>query len=98
MLIPRYSKGIFFGVLSSCTTAVHSLVIKASLPIVNNVALDLAWYTNLLSAVVVGFMAVFEAGPVTEMFANPEQANTFIIGSAVTVRLGARVYLSDTCS
>lgn len=52
------SKGFFFGVLSSFTTALHSIVIKQSLEyfllsqnrIVENNTIDLVYYNNALSA------------------------------------------------
>ena len=42
--------GIFFGVASSIITALHSVVIKQSLNVVDGSALLLSWYTNLLSS------------------------------------------------
>jgi len=45
--------GPFFGLLSSCTTALHAVVIKRSLEAVHGSALELAWYSNLLSAVAI---------------------------------------------
>ncbi|KNZ75386.1 GDP-fucose transporter 1 [Termitomyces sp. J132] len=44
--------GVFFGVVSSGITALHSVVIKESLKVVDGSALLLSWYTNLLSAIV----------------------------------------------
>ncbi|KAF8290884.1 hypothetical protein DL93DRAFT_2092013 [Clavulina sp. PMI_390] len=44
--------GIFFGVLSSCTTALHAVVIKRSLEAVKGNTLQLAWYSNVLSSAV----------------------------------------------
>jgi len=82
---PNNSVGVLFGILSSVTTAVHSLIIKASLPIVNDSALALAWYTNLLSAIVVAFMVPFEMGAVVEMLNDQVQSRTFFLGSIVTV-------------
>ncbi|KAG8835832.1 hypothetical protein FRC17_000796 [Serendipita sp. 399] len=42
--------GIAFGLLSSLTTASHAIVIKRSLPVVNGDAIELAWYSNVLSS------------------------------------------------
>ncbi|KAF9211706.1 hypothetical protein BGZ59_007719 [Podila verticillata] len=41
--------GIFFGVVSSITTSLHAIVIKKSLPVVNNSSIDLVYYNNVLS-------------------------------------------------
>ncbi|KAK7044816.1 GDP-fucose transporter 1 [Favolaschia claudopus] len=43
--------GIIFGVASSSITALASVVIKQSLPVVNGSTILLAWYANLLSAI-----------------------------------------------
>ncbi|KAG8798746.1 hypothetical protein FRC16_006597 [Serendipita sp. 398] len=43
--------GIAFGLLSSLTTASHAIVIKRSLPVVNGDAIELAWYSNVLSSI-----------------------------------------------
>ena len=43
--------GIFFGIFSSITTAMHAIVIKKSLDVVRGNTLELVWYNNLLSAV-----------------------------------------------
>lgn len=44
--------GIFFGIASSAITAIHSVVIKQSLSVVDGSALLLSWYTNLMSAII----------------------------------------------
>ena len=46
------SIGIFFGLLSSVTTATSAVIIKRSLDVVNGNTLHLAWYNNLLSSIV----------------------------------------------
>ncbi|KAG8742910.1 hypothetical protein FRC11_014087, partial [Ceratobasidium sp. 423] len=43
--------GVFFGILSSMSTALQAVVIKHALDVVDGSAIDLAWYTNLLSAI-----------------------------------------------
>lgn len=48
--IPMSFVGIFFGVASSVITALHSVVIKQSLNVVDGSALLLSWYTNFLSS------------------------------------------------
>jgi GDP-fucose transporter C1 len=87
------SLGIVLGVASSVTTAVHAIVVKRSLPIVNGQTLDLVYYSNLLSAgVIVPFILVSgELGVVTEMAMggsdNPHALKTFLTGAAITVSL-----------
>jgi GDP-fucose transporter C1 len=80
--------GIFLGVLSSVTTAGHAIVVKRSLPMVNGSAMDLAYYSNFLSAFVMAPAALLaETGLVLEMFANGgPQLRTFWIGGLVTAR------------
>ena len=91
--------GISFGVASSVITALHSVVIKQSLNVVNGSALLLSWYTNLLSAVVLAPIILF-AGEVPAILkllfgldelVQPDDGfsplTTFIWGSMITVRL-----------
>ena len=81
------SVGVAFGILSSCTTALHSIVIKKTLPIVNGSTIDLAWYTNLLStAVIVPIIFVMgEVPAVLHVLGGGEGAGRFFWGSIVTV-------------
>ncbi|KAG0257279.1 hypothetical protein BG011_004046 [Mortierella polycephala] len=44
--------GVFFGVVSSITTSLHAIVIKKSLAAVNNSSIDLVYYNNALSLMV----------------------------------------------
>lgn len=89
------SIGIMLGVASSVTTAVHAIVVKRSLPIVNGQTLDLVYYSNLLSAgVIAPFILVSgEAGVVAELLMggaeNPDALKTFLTGAAITVSLAA---------
>jgi GDP-fucose transporter C1 len=95
---PISMTGIFFGVASSAITAVHSVVIKQSLNVVNGSALLLSWYTNLLSAVVLAPIVILmgEFPSIMKMLfgldelLRPEDAisplTTFIWGSMITVR------------
>ncbi|GFZ52384.1 hypothetical protein JCM24511_10157 [Saitozyma sp. JCM 24511] len=79
-------KGVFFGILSSGTTAIHSIVIKSSLAAADNSAVNLAWYANLLSTVVIFpfILVAGEFGPILHMLATPEELETFLVGTAVT--------------
>lgn len=80
-----------FGILSSCTTAFHSIVIKKTLPIVNGSTIDLAWYTNLLSTVAI-VPAIFVMGEVPDVMrvlagGEGSGSGTFFWGSIVTVSM-----------
>lgn len=90
--------GVSFGVASSAITALHSVVIKKALDMVKGSAMDLSWYTNLLSAgVLVPLMLVMgELPEVKKLFFPPEQAvvvphgrlgllGTFLWGSLIAV-------------
>lgn len=94
--------GVFFGVASSASTAMHAVVIKNSLKTVNNSALDLSYYTNAVSAVLLipvfilagegpGVMALF-SGVDAAGKASPAYVSTFLSGSAITVSRYASLY------
>jgi len=89
--------GVSFGVASSAITAVHSVVIKRSLTVVNGSALALSWYTNALSAcVLLPVLILAGEGPgvskllfsVDEVVSTAQGAsafNAFLWGSFITV-------------
>lgn len=82
------SIGIALGVASSVTTAVHAIVVKRSLPIVQGSTINLVYYSNLLSAVVITpFVLVSgEIFVVLDMIAGRgDQLGTFLWGAAITV-------------
>jgi GDP-fucose transporter C1 len=91
-------RGVLFGVLSSCTTALHAVVIKRSLDAVKGNTLQLAWYQNTLSAI--GMLPLVllngEVPGVLELLSGAlaggggkslSPLSTFIWGSALTVSL-----------
>lgn len=83
------TKGILFGVISSATTALHAVVIKKAIKLLNDSALDLGWYSNAMSAVIVAGVSLLAGeGPrVVELFyGDADTLSTFLWGSAVTVR------------
>lgn len=100
--------GIFFGVTSSAITAVHSVVIKQSLNVVDGSALLLSWYTNLLSAVVllpICFLAGEGSGISTLLFGVEEGIDggmsplaTFFWGSMITGALGFLMSIASLLS
>ncbi|KAF5392721.1 hypothetical protein D9757_000825 [Collybiopsis confluens] len=102
--------GISFGVVSSAITAVHSVIIKQSLSVVNGSALLLSWYTNLLSALVL-IPVIFLAGETSEilklffgaeeLLGTPGQMSalrTFIWGSLITGALGFMMSIASLLS
>ncbi|KAG8793113.1 hypothetical protein FRC12_003839 [Ceratobasidium sp. 428] len=101
--------GIFFGVLSSFTTALLAVVIKSCLPVVGNSALDLAWYNNLLSAVVLAPLIILagEGPDVLELLFAPsapvsstgmDAFQTFVYGSAITGVFGFLINIAGFMS
>lgn len=86
--------GILFGVLSSGTTAIHAVIIKRALDLLNGSALDLAWYSNLLSSIVLlPLLIIAGEGPaildllVKGISEGSAAFTTFLWGSAITVRV-----------
>ncbi|THU84435.1 hypothetical protein K435DRAFT_928066, partial [Dendrothele bispora CBS 962.96] len=93
--------GIFFSVVSSATTAVHSVAIKQSLNIVNGSALLPSWYTNLLSAVVLIPQTAVFAGEGPALLLQPGEMSalrTFRWGSAITGALGFMMSIASLLS
>jgi GDP-fucose transporter C1 len=89
--------GIGFGLLSSLTTASHAIVIKRSLPLVNNDAIELAWYSNVLSSAVLIpiIWLVGESGDIMQLVSLPlyddgrmSVLGHFLWGSLVTGFVG----------
>ncbi|QRV84791.1 GDP-fucose transporter 1 [Ceratobasidium sp. AG-Ba] len=87
--------GVFFGILSSLSTALQAVVIKRALDVVDGSAIDLAWYTNLLSAIAILPIIVLagEVPGVMRLFFGPDQSvvgagesvlGAFLWGTAVT--------------
>ncbi|GFZ52428.1 hypothetical protein JCM24511_10201 [Saitozyma sp. JCM 24511] len=94
------SIGLLFGILSSCTTAIHSIVIKSSLGVVDDSTISLAWYANLLSTIVI-FPFILVAGelqPILHMLATPEELKTFLIGTALTGVFGFLICIAGFLS
>ncbi|SCZ97621.1 BZ3500_MvSof-1268-A1-R1_Chr4-3g07306 [Microbotryum saponariae] len=92
--------GITLGVLSSVTTSVHAIVVKRSLAIVSD-TLDLAYYSNLLSALVIlPFVLVSgEIWVVLDMATGQSKGlGTFITGAAVTGLFGFLICIAGFLS
>ncbi|KAJ7207907.1 hypothetical protein GGX14DRAFT_454796 [Mycena pura] len=92
--------GITFGVASSSITAIATVVIKRSLPLVDGSSILLAWYANLLSAPVLlplallagegpTVVALLSGSPAPDAPAGaPSQLLTFLWGSLITGAVG----------
>lgn len=102
--------GVGFGVASSVITAIHSVVIKQSLNVVNGSALALSWYSNLLSAAVLApLLILMGEGPdvvkllfgVTELLIEPgaiTPLQTFVWGSIITGIIGFLMSIASLLS
>ncbi|KAJ7247891.1 hypothetical protein B0H12DRAFT_733514 [Mycena haematopus] len=100
--IPISLVGVAFGVASSSITALASVVIKQSLPVVSGSTILLSWYGNLLSAIVLapivllagegpGVVALLTGAPrivVGDAAGAPSELKTFLWGSLVTGSVG----------
>lgn len=102
--------GIFFGVASSAITALHSVVIKQSLNVVNGSALLLSWYTNVLSAILLApiVLLVGEGSAILKLLfgldelLRPEDGisplTTFVWGSMITGVFGFLMSIASLLS
>jgi len=94
--------GVTFGILSSVTTALQAVVIKRSLEHVKGNAMDLAWYNNLLSSVVMIPCVILagETAPVMELFfgADVEALHALMWGSAITGVFGFLICIAGFLS
>ena len=78
---------LVYGILSSVFIAVHAVLIKASLPHCNNSTIELAYWTNLGSAVMVAPFILLngEIGAFTRLLNSAEwDGRTFAYGSVTT--------------
>ncbi|KAJ7634651.1 hypothetical protein FB45DRAFT_909439 [Roridomyces roridus] len=83
--------GIAFGAASSFITALASVVIKQSLPVVNGSTILLAWYTNVLSSfVLLPLVLLAGEGPSVLAILSGVDVDlwTFLWGSAITGGVG----------
>jgi len=78
---------LIYGLLSSVFIAVHAVLIKASLPHCNNSTIELAYWTNLGSALMVAPFILLdgEIGTLVELTDSVEwDGRTFVYGSMIT--------------
>jgi len=96
-------RGIFFGVASSAITAVHAVVIKRAMKLLDDSALKLGWYNNLLSSGIVLVLSVVAGeGPKTmQLLTSPSESgilSTFAWGSFVTGIIGFLMSIASMLS
>jgi hypothetical protein len=85
------SLSLFYGVLSSLFIALHAVLIKSSLPHCNNSTIQLAWWTNVGSAVFLLPAVILHGEPA--LLSNMIQSGTwdgtvFFWGSLITGLFG----------
>jgi len=84
-------RSLVFGVFSSLSIAVHSILVKSSLSYCNNSTIQLAYWTNAVSAILLAPF-VFLRGEhvkIVELSISSEwNMNVFIVGSLVTGTFG----------
>jgi len=82
---------LFYGVLSSLFIAFHSVLIKSSLPYCNNSTIELAWWTNVGSAVMILPFVILKGEP-TKLYSLSQSTEwnwtIFFWGSLVTGLFG----------
>ncbi|KAK4058941.1 hypothetical protein OIO90_000387 [Microbotryomycetes sp. JL221] len=92
--------GVILGVASSVTTALHAIIIKKALGVVSG-TLDLAYYSNLLSALVIlPFIVLMGEVPTVldMMFGGGEGFGTFLVGAFVTGVVGFLICIAGFLS
>ncbi|KAF7307350.1 TPT domain-containing protein [Mycena indigotica] len=92
---------LFYGVLSSLFIAVHAVLIKISLPYCQNSTIQLAWWTNAGSALlllpvvaVTGEISVLQG----KIYDSQWNGNTFLYGSLITGVFGFLLCLAGLLS
>jgi len=78
---------LFYGVFSSLSIAIHSVLVKSSLPHCNNSTIQLAYWTNAGSALLIAPFVLLHGEPakVLELSASTEwNVKVFVWGSLVT--------------
>lgn len=92
--------GVVFGIASSVTTSLHAIVIKRALNSVNGSSLDLVYYNNVLSAMVM-IPIVAGCGEIPQVIKlfheenGPTACKRFLIGVVVTGFFGFLVNVAS---
>jgi len=105
---PPSKIGVAFGILSSVTTALHAVLIKRSLEAVDGSTLQLAWYTNVGSSLVMIPIVVMagEVPAVMDLIFNISYSTsegvsplaTFVWGSIITGAVGFLINIAGFLS
>jgi len=85
------SRSLVFGVFSSLSIAVHSVLVKSSLSYCKNSTIQLAYWTNAGSAILLAPFVLLHGEPakIAELIATSEwKVNVFVVGSLVTGSFG----------
>ncbi len=85
------SISLLYGVLSSLFIAFHAVLIKHSLPFCNNSTIELAWWTNVGSAILILPFVVLGGEPHILLALSQSEnwdLNTFCWGTIVTGTFG----------
>lgn len=80
--------GVIFGLAGSMTTGLHVVVIKRSLVAVGNSAMELSWYSNVLTSVLL-IPLIIVIGETKEFHrfltrSTPDEIQTFVVGTLIT--------------
>lgn len=92
---------LIYGVMSSVFIAVHAVLIKGSLPHCNNSTIELAWWTNAGSAIMILPFVFFRGEPwkLLELYTDGVwQPHVFAWGSLVTGVFGFLLCISGLLS
>ncbi|KDR85481.1 hypothetical protein GALMADRAFT_132174 [Galerina marginata CBS 339.88] len=80
---------LFYGVLSSLFIAFHAVLIKSSLPYCNNSTIELAWWTNVGSAIMILPFVILHGEPSKfYVLLQGDNWRVFLWGSLVTGLFG----------
>lgn len=93
--------GTMLGVFSSLTTSVHAIVVKRSLSVVRGSTMDLVYYNNLLSAILLFPLVLLsrEYSTVLEMtYAGGLAFHTFLSGAVITGVFGFLICIAGFLS
>jgi len=85
------SRSLVFGVFSSLSIAIHSVMVKASLSYCDNSTIQLAYWTNAGSAILLAPFVLLREEPakIMELSASSDwHMNVFIVGTLVTGSFG----------